>query len=52
MCVTATGWKRNTHGALVEAETEGSFMVFTVTVVCSVTDSEVLLWLCMPYEGF
>lgn len=51
MCVTATGWKKNTHGAVVEAETEGSFMAYTVTVVCSATGSEVLLWLRVPYES-
>lgn len=51
MCVMTTGFKRNTHGPVAEAETEGSFMVCTLTVVCSVTDSEVLLWLRLLYEG-
>lgn len=37
--------QEHTHRAVVEAETEGSFMVYIVSVVCSVTDAEVLLWL-------
>lgn len=28
MCVTATGWEKYTHRVVVEAKTEGSFMVF------------------------
>lgn len=44
MCVTATGWENNTQRAVVEAETEESFILYTVSVVCTVTDAEVLLW--------
>lgn len=51
MCASAPDWKKNTHKAVVEAETEESFMVYFVSVVCSVTYVEVLLWLWVPHEG-
>jgi len=50
MCV-APRWKKNTQRTVAEAVTEGSFMVYTVSVVCSATDSEVLFWLYIMFEG-
>lgn len=51
MCVAATGWKSNTRGAAGEADTEAPFMVYNVSVVCSVVDAEVVLRLRLPLKG-